>query len=84
MNTSTELGLRDEAATAMARRFRAEIRTAVGAALDRAEEAGEIEPGTSARRTETVLAFSLSLAVISRSGALGRRARRSVRRHAGR
>jgi hypothetical protein len=69
VNTSTELGLRDETAADMARRFRSEIRTAVRAALDRAEQAGELESGTAALRAETVLAFSLSLAVISRGGA---------------
>jgi TetR/AcrR family transcriptional repressor of nem operon len=69
VNTSTELGLRDDDAAALSRRFRGEIREAVGAAFTRAEVAGEIAPGTTADRTETVLAFTLSLAVISRGGA---------------
>lgn len=69
VNTSTELGLRDEAAAAISRRFRNDIRTAVRAALARAEAAGEIEAGTADARGETVLAFTLSLAVIARGGA---------------
>jgi TetR/AcrR family transcriptional repressor of nem operon len=69
VNTTTELGLRDETAAELSRRFRDVMRTAIGAALDRAESAGEIEPGTARLRTETMLAFSLSLAVIARGGA---------------
>jgi hypothetical protein len=69
VNTTTELGLRDETAAELSGRFRDTLRRAVGAAFDRAETAGEIAPGTAKLRTETVLAFSLSLAVIARGGA---------------
>ena len=69
VNTSTELGLRDEGAVEMARRLRTDMRAAVGAPLVRAETAGEIRPGTAGDHTETVIAFLLSLSVIGRSGA---------------
>jgi TetR/AcrR family transcriptional repressor of nem operon len=69
VNTSTELGLRDDTAAQLSTRYRGEIREAVRAALNRAEAAGEIASGTAPDRTETVLAFTLSLAVIARGGA---------------
>lgn len=69
VNTSTELGLRDETAATLSRRSRDDVRTAVGAALRRAEAADEIAAGTAHDRAEIVLAFTLSLAVIARGGA---------------
>jgi hypothetical protein len=69
VNTSTELGLRDDDVAELANRFRSEIRTALRAVLDRAEAAGEIEAGTAEAKTEILLAFMLSMAVIVRSGA---------------
>jgi TetR/AcrR family transcriptional repressor of nem operon len=69
VNTTTELGLRDERVVELSRRLRSDIRQAVGAALGRAETANEIQPGTAGQRTETLLAFLLSLTVIARGGA---------------
>jgi len=69
VNTSTELGLRDDDVAELANRFRSEIRTALRAVLDRAEAAGEIEARTAEAKTEILLAFMLSMAVIVRSGA---------------
>ncbi len=69
VNTSTELGLKHEAFAEVARRFRSELRGAVATVFGRAEEMGEIEPGTSATYTEILVAFTMSLGAITRGGA---------------
>lgn len=69
VNTSTELACTDEAMSEMSARFRDDMRTALRAALTRAEAAGEIEKGTVERDVAILVAFMLSLPVIARSGA---------------
>jgi len=69
VNTSTELGVRDDDVIKMSLEFRNEIRTAVRAALTRAEAAGEIAAGSVDRHAAILLSFVLSLPVITRSGA---------------
>jgi TetR/AcrR family transcriptional repressor of nem operon len=66
VNTATERGFDNETAQQLARRFRDEIRASVGAAFGRAEAMGEIAPGNASNYTEIVLAFTMSLGVISR------------------
>ncbi len=69
VNTSTELACTDEAMSEMSIGFRDDMRTALRAALTRAEAAGEIEKGTVERDVAILVAFMLSLPVITRSGA---------------
>ena len=68
VNTSTELGLRDDDVTKTSLGFRNEVRTGLRAALSRAEAAGEITAGTVHPKAEILLAFLLALPVIARSG----------------
>lgn len=69
VNTATELGLKDEAFAEMARRFRSELRSAIATMFGKAEEMGEIGAGRSATYTEILVAFAMSLGVITRGGA---------------
>jgi AcrR family transcriptional regulator len=69
VNTSTELGIRDDVATELSTRFRNEVRDSFGAALRRAADAGEIDHTAVDRYTETLLSFVLSLSVFTRGGA---------------
>lgn len=69
VNTSTELACTNEAMSEMSVGFRDDMRAALRAALTRAETAGEIEKGTVERDVAILLAFMLSLPVITRSGA---------------
>ena len=69
VNTSTELGLTDEAAAERAQRFRQRLREDIGIVFDRAETLGEIEVGMAPTYTEMLVAFTMSLGVISRGGA---------------
>ena len=48
--------------------YRTVIRTALSAALDRAERSGEIAEGTAAIYVETLLPWMLGMSVIARSG----------------
>ena len=69
VNSTTELGNRDDAMVAISARFRDEIRTSMRAALQRAAAAGEIRGEAIGHYTETLVSFMLSLAVIVRGGA---------------
>ena len=69
VNTSTELGYRDDAARAASNEYRTAIRAALTAVLTRAEARGEIEPGSSATYVEVLLPWMLGMAVVARSGA---------------
>jgi AcrR family transcriptional regulator len=69
VNTSTELGLRNEAAASQAQRFRQTLRDAIRATFDRAEVLGEIEADMAGSYTEILVAFTMSLGVLSRGGA---------------
>jgi TetR/AcrR family transcriptional repressor of nem operon len=69
VNSTTELGNRDEAMVAASARFRDELRTSVSAALKRAATAGEIDGEEVGHHAETLVSFMLSLAVIARGGA---------------
>jgi len=53
----------------MARRFRSELRSAIATMFGKAEEMGEIGAGRSATYTEILVAFAMSLGVITRGGA---------------
>jgi TetR/AcrR family transcriptional repressor of nem operon len=69
VNTTTELGNRDESVVAMSAGYRSEIRTSFRAALDRAATAGEINVDSVAHYAEILLAFLMSLSVMARGGA---------------
>lgn len=69
INTSTELGHCDDAVAQMGSHFRGEMRSSIGATLDRATARGEIEATGVGHRTEMLVAFMLSLGVVARSGA---------------
>lgn len=69
VNTSTELGLRDEAFAGAARQFRAQFREALATVFDRAESTGQIQAGAAPTYIEILLAFTMSLGVITRGGA---------------
>ena len=69
VNTSTELGYRDDQTQTMSRMYRAAIREAFTAALLRAEELGEIEVGHSSTYREVLLLWMLGMAVAVRGGA---------------
>ena len=71
VNTTTELGNRDDSVVTMASGFRDEIRTGLRAALDRAAAAGEISADHVAHYAEILVAFLLSLTVFARGGADG-------------
>ncbi|MCP5025017.1 MAG: TetR/AcrR family transcriptional regulator [Actinomycetia bacterium] len=69
VNTSTELGYRDDGARATASHFRTQMRDAFGAALLRAEARGEIAPGASATYREILVTWMLGMGVLVRGGA---------------
>ena len=69
VNTSTELGLRDETVVKVGERYRSLMRTAVSAALERAAAAGEISSDQIAAYANLMVSFMLGASVIVRSGA---------------
>lgn len=69
VNTATELGLRAESVRVLSERFRSGLLSALRAALGRAGELGEIDPTMIDSYAETIMAFTLALAVVVRSGA---------------
>jgi AcrR family transcriptional regulator len=69
VNTTTELGGRDESVITMSAGYRNEIRTSLRAALDRSAAAGEIDVNSVAHYAEMMLAFLMSLSVMARGGA---------------
>ena len=69
INSSTELGVRDVQMVEVSQTYRENIRSALGAALTRAAELGEIDRDDIGRDSAVLLGMVLSLAVIARSGA---------------
>ena len=69
VNTTTELGGREDSVVAMSAHYRGEIRTSFHAALTRAAEAGEIDADRVDTYAELLVAFMLSLSVFARGGA---------------
>jgi TetR/AcrR family transcriptional repressor of nem operon len=69
VNASTELGYRDEQAQEAGRRYRSQIRSALAAALARAEQRGEIAPGTAGVYADVLLPWMLGMSVVARGGA---------------
>jgi TetR/AcrR family transcriptional repressor of nem operon len=69
VNTTTELGNRDNSIASMSARYRGEMRTSARAALDRAAAAGEISRELTGHYAETLIAFLLSMSVMARGGA---------------
>ena len=69
VNAFTELGPRDENARESGVRFRESARAALHAALERAEQSGEIAPGAASSYAEVLLTWMLGMAVVSRGGA---------------
>ena len=69
VNTSTELGDRDDVVLAIGTRYRTMMRDALTAALTRAADAGEIDPAMVEDYVGVLLSFMLGTAVIVRSGA---------------
>ena len=69
VNDATELGARTERAQASSLHWRTEMRAAMSAALHRAEERGEIAPGTAATYTEVFIPWMLGMSVVARGGA---------------
>ena len=69
INTSTELGGRDETVVAVTARFRSIMRTGLEATLRRAAEQGEIDAARVDSYVGVLLSFIIGMAVIVRSGA---------------
>ena len=69
VNSSVELGLRDEEMVDFAASFRAELRAAFGEVLARAASRGDIDAGRVEPYVETCVTLMLGFALIARSGA---------------
>ena len=69
VNTTTELGGRDDSVITMSAGYRNEIRTSLRAALHRSAAAGEIDVNSISHYAEMMLAFLMSLSVMARGGA---------------
>ncbi|MEM8706839.1 MAG: TetR/AcrR family transcriptional regulator [Actinomycetota bacterium] len=69
VNASTELGLRDDRAVAMADRYRATLRAGVNRPLAWSAERGEIEPALVDAYTETLVSAMFGMSVSARAGA---------------
>ena len=69
VNTSTELGLRDDKVVAMGERYRSLMRGAVTQALERAAHQGEIDASSIPVYANLVVGFMLGASVVVRSGA---------------
>ena len=69
VNTSTELGLRDDKVVEMGERYRSLMRGAVTEALERAAERGEIGRDSVADYANLMVSFMLGASVVVRSGA---------------
>jgi AcrR family transcriptional regulator len=69
INTSTELGGRDQNVVAVSARFRSIMRTGLENTLGRAAEQGEIDPARVDSYVGVLLSFIIGMAVIVRSGA---------------
>jgi TetR/AcrR family transcriptional repressor of nem operon len=69
VNSSTELGGREESVEERSLDFRRSIRTALHAALGRAAAAGEIDAARTDAYADVLMAFLLGMSVVARSGA---------------
>ena len=69
VNSSTELGNRDEETRAASRLYRDTIRAALTAALTRAEDLGELAESTAPVYAEVLLPWMLGMAVVASGGA---------------
>ena len=69
VNTSTELGYRDDAVQTVCSGYRTHVRAALQAVFSRAEERGEVAPGSSQDYAELLLGWMLGVAVVVRGGA---------------
>ncbi len=69
VNTSTELGARMSAVVERKLAYRARVRSALVTALERAERAGEIAPGSAETYAQVLVAIMFGVAVVARSGA---------------
>ncbi len=69
VNISTELGFREAYVTTIATSFRSSMRELLTDALEQAAAGGEIDADKVGPYAEVLLAFSLGLAVMARSGA---------------
>ncbi len=71
INSSTELGLRNDSVTELSNRYRTMMREGLGGPLERAEQTGEIAPGMAGVYADALMSFTMSTAVTIRSGAGG-------------
>ena len=71
INSSTELGLRNDSVTELSNRYRTMMRDGLRGPLERAEQAGEIAPGLAHVYADVLMSFAMSAAVTIRSGAGG-------------
>ena len=69
VNTSTELGYRDDGAKEASSRFRSQMRDAFGATFERAEARAEIAAGTSGVYRDILVTWMLGMGVLVRGGA---------------
>ncbi len=69
VNATTELGLRDSRAAVLSERYRTTIRTGFRGPLERAAEAGEIDPALVDAYAATLTSAMLGLSVTARGGA---------------
>lgn len=69
VNTTTELGLRDTRAAELSERYRTTIRSGFRGPLERAADAGEIDPDLVEAYVATLTAAMLGLSVTARGGA---------------
>lgn len=70
VNTMVELASTDTELAAVVRQYREDVRNSLRTALARAEDAGEIEPGTGDQRALLVQASLFGALVTGRSGAI--------------
>ena len=69
VNSTTELGLRDDQAKEVAKKYRSMMREALEPALHHAAEHGEIRPELVDVYADTMLSLAVGIAVASRGGA---------------
>lgn len=69
INTSTELGVREQSVVAVTGRFRSIMSAGLEATLKRSAEQGEIDPAYVDSYVRVLLSFIIGMAVIVRSGA---------------
>lgn len=69
VNDATEFGSASDRAAQSSRKWRDGIRAAVSAALSRAEDRGEIAPGSAAIYADVFVPWMLGMSVVARGGA---------------